>query len=385
VLAAAFLIPALILAGFAINVGYILLAKEEIQKAADAAALAGASQIFVAHLAGSPLNDAQARSDVAKAVIEAKRFCLANTVRGANPTLLDADCVVGYVAIPTNPASPLIPWTPGQPYPNAVQVTVRRDQTANSPVSLLMSRILGTETWSGSASATASASRSYTVTGFNGSPPNHLLPFAIDVLLWNAFLASGRSPDGLVHDAYAVASPSSATGPPNNVTSGADNLPEFTDMYPNQNSPGNFGLVSIGPPATDLPTFQNWIDNGSSPSDMAFFGPDGLQATPASPLAMAGGPGVKNPVNYSLQAVIGEPRSVVLFSACTDSGSNMTYTAVGFAGVTVVQADGHGQKMQITIQPSNVIDPTATNGSGSESWNGGTQFIYKTSPLALIR
>jgi hypothetical protein len=167
------------------------------------------------------------------------------------------------------------------------------------------------------------------------------------------------------------------------VTSGGDNVPEFTDVYPNNNSPGNFGLVCIGPPASDTPAFRTWIDNGGSPSDMAYFGSNGLQATPSSPLTMKGGPGLKSTLQNNLQNAIGQPRVIPPFSSCTGNGNNTSYTVVGFAGVTIVRASGQGNNMQVTVQPIVVIDPTTT--TSSTSWGNSNRFIYPTSPLALIR
>ena len=44
------------------------------------------------------------------------------------------------------------------------------------------------------------------------------MPIAIDVNYWNTFTSTGRSPDGAVHDGYAVIRPSSDASPPDNVT-----------------------------------------------------------------------------------------------------------------------------------------------------------------------
>ncbi len=88
------LVVALILVAFVINLGYILLVKGELQKASDSAALAGASQILVAQSSSSSLIDSRASSDIAFAISEAKKYCLKNSARVANLTLLDSDIVV---------------------------------------------------------------------------------------------------------------------------------------------------------------------------------------------------------------------------------------------------------------------------------------------------
>lgn len=360
VLAAILLIPALVVVAFAINLGYILVAKQEMQKAADSAALAGASQILVAQPSGNPYNGARASSDMAKAVSEAKMFSVANTARGVNLTLLDSDVVVGHVAAPTDPSSPLTPWSSGQPYPNAVKVVVRRDSTANTPLSLFLANIMGTSTWSGQATATACASRSYNVTGFKSSTINApLLPVAIKLADWNNFLNTGKSPDNAVHDNFTATS--------SNVANGSDKIPEFEDARPD--------WICIGPPSSDANTLRNWIDYGSSPSDLAYFGPQGMQAATSSPEV----PGTKSTETKNLQNAIGQSRVVPLYSSC--DGKN--YVLAGFAGVVIVDASGNGANLRIRFQPMTVYTTTAT--SSGEAWSGTNPFVYPTSPLALIR
>jgi hypothetical protein len=47
------------------------------------------------------------------------------------------------------------------------------------------------------------------------------------------------------------------------------------------------------------------------------------------------------------------------YTAAMSGGSGATYAVVGFAGVTVSQADASGSNLMISIQPSAVVDPTA--------------------------
>jgi hypothetical protein len=256
---------------------------------------------------------------------------------------------------------------------------MRRDSTANTPVNLFFARVLGINNVNCTATATAAFLQSSNITGFSGSG-GRLLPIAIDVNYWNTFLATGRSPDGTLNDAYAANLPTSTSAAPNNVTNGADNIPEFNNVYPNNTSPGNFGLVSIGAPATDTPTYRGWIDNGPSASDLSYFGPNGLQATPSAPATLSGGPGLKSTLVSDLQAAIGQPRAMLLFSSYTGQGSNTTYTVVGFAGITIVKATGSGNNIEIDVQPMIVVDTSATGGSG-----GNSSFVYSTTPLSLTR
>lgn len=375
VLAAFLLIPAFIFVAFVVNLGYILLAKEEMQKAADAASMAGAGALFaVTPASGGSYTSTETITNINNAVLEAQKFAVANTAGGTNTQLLASDCIVGYVD-PTVAGSALIPWSAGQPYPNSVQVTIRRDGTVNGPLRLFMGGILGMSTWNGH--ATATASKVYTITGFNNAG-SLLLPLAIDINLWNTFLATGKSPDGLVHDTYTATPASSTTPAPGNVKSGADGTPEFGDVYPNKTSPGNFGLVSLGAPSSNTPAYDSWVLNGATSSDLAYFGPNGIQATPSAPLTMSGGPGMKDPVIGNLASIVGQSREILLYSSYTNNGSNSTYKIVGFAGVTIVRSSGNGTNADIRLQPMNVSDSTGTPGPNSNSH-------YVTLPVALVR
>ncbi len=369
VLSCVMLTVALILVAFVINLGYILLAKKELQKAADSAALAGASQILVAQSSTSSLIDDRASSDIDLAISEAKKFCHRNSARVANLTLLDSDIVVGYLENPADPQSVLRPWSSGQPYPNAVKVNVRRDSTANSPLLLFLPNFLGMSTWSGQTTATACASRVYNVTGFNSSTINApLLPVTISFADWNAFVSTGQSPDGKVYDGFSADNPlSTKILPPNNVRSENDDIPEFEFNRPD--------WICIGPDASDTNSLRNWIDKGASPADLAHFGPNGMQAASSSPQI----PGVKSTVTGNLQAVVGQARVIPIHSS--HDGKN--YQLVGFAGVVIVDASGNGSNLRIRFQPAIVRTPTAT--ISGESWDGVPSFINTTSPLALVR
>jgi hypothetical protein len=296
-------------------------------------------------------------------------------------SLLSGDVVAGYMATPTNQSQTLSAWTTGNPLPNVFQVTLRRDTSANTPVNLFFARVLGISTWNCTATATAAFSLTSNVTGFKSNGQNaKLLPIAVDASFWSSFLSTGYSPDGATHDSYTMTLPTTSTPAPGNVTAGGDGIPEFDNTYPNNTSPGNFGLVDIGPSATDTPTFANWITNGPSSSDLSYFGANGLQATPSQPATLQGGPGLKSDLVTDLANIVGQTREVPLFSAYSGNGGNTTYTIVGFAGVTIVSATGHGSNIQVVVQPVVVDDPTATTGSGTNS-----SFIYTKMPLQLTR
>ncbi len=373
---------------FAVDTGYIVQTRLELQNAADSAALAGAARLLDLQLEATftPVldQDALRAAFIKKARDEAKKFGELNKGGGVSLALNEADITVGYLDSPAWQSTFQLTPLDTQPL-NSVQVAVRRDQTVKTgALALFFAPLIGTKTADVRADATATYQGGNTITGFNSpsnGPNNLLLPIAVDYTLWTTFLQTGLSPNGQKYDAYTAKRPTGDLSAPNNVSTGADQIPEFAEVYPNTTSPGNFGLVSIGPGANDTPAYRDWIAHGSSPSDMRHFGPNGIQASLTNPARMKGGPGLKSTLVTDLQAIIGQTRIIPLYSTYGGNGSNTYYDIVGFAGVTIVKAEGHGSNIDIRVQPISVVDRTATTGSASV--NNVSRFVYR--PLSLTR
>ena len=127
-------------AALAVDTGLMFSARQELQSAADAAALAAASQL-------GGIGDVQAR-----ATAEARRYANANRVMGEDSDLIDADVVFGHASLNGSKYQFQENVEPN----DAVRVTVRRDQTAqDGPVSLLFAKVFGKTGANISASATA--------------------------------------------------------------------------------------------------------------------------------------------------------------------------------------------------------------------------------------
>jgi Flp pilus assembly protein TadG len=380
---------------FAVDIGYIVLVHQEVQNAADSAALAGASKLadleFKLFFAtpGSATSIVQTATTNANA--EAKSFAALNQGGSKFLTLSDADITVGYLGTPTGTSTIQAP-NPPSVIPNTVQVIIRRDSSVTTgKLALFFAPVLGISSTDVQASAAATIQRGR-ITGFsvpNSSKRNLLLPIALDVNAWTALINNTTMPSGYTRqDSFTYATPTSAVAAPKNVTSGADGIPELQGIYPNSNAPGNFGLIDIGPDANDAPTFWDWITNGASADDMTYLaanhngvaGSKDFQATPYYPATLKAGPGLKASDESYLQAIIGQSRIMPLFSGVQGNGQNATYTIIGFAPITLVDADLSGNNKHITVQPVPVVDPTAVNGSATGST---TQFIYR--PLSLTR
>ncbi len=133
----AFMLTALVgLTGAATDLGLLYTAHSQLQNAADAAALAAADTIITYDASGN------AQVDYSGALATAQQISAANQAIGVNLNLLEPDFVVGQWDLATGQ------WisTGSSSNPddiNAVQVTLRRDEVANTPVETYFAGIVG--------------------------------------------------------------------------------------------------------------------------------------------------------------------------------------------------------------------------------------------------
>lgn len=346
----AILLPVLLaLMAFAIDVGWMYLTKTELSQAADSAALAGASQLASGYvqynIPGQRWQSSISALAQTTASSYATQYAAANAAGGVNSLVLkDADIQYGFTDSQGNYTSPC------SGYPNTVKVLLRRDATANGPLSLFLANIWGMSQTTMTASAAATATGGV-IKGFN---PNLglnglLLPVTLDVNYWNQFLANGKSPDGTVN-------------------SGPNGAPQI-QVYPSpENAPGNFGLVCPGSPSNSASQYSDWITNGPSPGDLQYLQDNGMvPASTNSPSSWKGSPGLKSSLSSAFADAVGQMRLMPVFrpvstnpyQAASGNGNNTTYQIVGFVGVIITQASGNGSNMNISVQPAAVSDPTA--------------------------
>src|SRR5262249_40746366 len=282
-------------------------------------------------------------------IATAQQFASYNQAGGVFLQVPDSDVSFQYYDGTTfQPASMTL-------FPNTITVTTRRDTTANSPLSLFFGNIFGMSNSNITATASATiyagdVSSLKVIPGVNA----HILPVALDVNVWTNFMNSNWTSPWL-------------TG---SVTNASNGLPQL-EVYPfTTNTPGSFGLLDTGIPANNAPAFRVWIDTGSTPNDISYLLNNGLlPVSPSAPEPWKCGPGLTSTLLADFQGQMGVANLIPLFVpvtpipnyvAASNTGSGATYEIVGFAGVTISQADGTGNaNMTICIQPACVVDPTA--------------------------
>jgi Flp pilus assembly protein TadG len=348
----------------AIDVGYLYSVRAELQRTADAAAIAACWELIDQD---GPAGGENATSLSADARDKAVQFASLNKVATGSPDLATDDVVVGYMANPANPSDPLIA-VPGGTLPNAVQVRVQRTNAQNGQISLFFAKALGNNDASLDAQATAALVSTFS--GFQ-SPADgsnlHILPFAIDENTWNGLTTYGTDSWNYNPDTKAV-------------TAGCDNVKEV-NLYPQgTGSPGTRGTVDIGGSNNSTADIARQIVHGISPADMAAmggsleFGDDGI-------LHLNGDTGISAGVKDELASIIGKPRIIPVFRSVVGPGNNADYSIVKFVGVRIldVKLTGSMSSKRVIVQPCNVVakggiyEPNAT----------GSQYIY--SPVWLAR
>ena len=337
---------------FGLDVGYLGNSKAELQRAADASALAGAYRLINF---SAPSASYDPSANIANARSYAVQYAAANTVCRSPLSLNSGEIAVGAISTPTIAGTPMTFDTPSK-Y-NAVQVTANRSATENGEVPLFFGKIFGR----GSAAATASATAAV-VTNFSGfqMPSDgsnlEILPFAFDQQTWNS-LMQGNGTDQYSFDP--------TTG---HVRSGSDGIVEG-NLYPQgTGAPGNRGTVDIGSPNNSTADINRQILYGPNASDLAYLG-GSISFNGAGTLLLNGDTGISAGVSSNLTSIIGQPRIVPIFSSVSGPGNNAQYTIVKFVSVRILQVQLTGKLTSKSV----IIQPTGTVAKGGIPATTSTQ------------
>ncbi|WP_197529197.1 pilus assembly protein TadG-related protein [Aeoliella mucimassa] len=369
ILAAVFCVVLLGMVAFAVDIGYVLSSKEEIQRTADASALAAAWEFIDRINEGYDPADAQTYARQEANTPSAANFV--GTVAPAvdlNPSNTPSgDLVFGYISDFTDPN---IPFDTTQPDRfNAVRVKVRRDENVNGELPLFFARIFGNESQAIEAYATAALARD--VDGFEIPSDGswvEILPIALDYDTWVDWKNGVTGSDGYTYN--------KETG---SVAAGGDGRLEV-NLYPQGNgSPGNRGMVDIGSNNNSTADIARQIVYGISPEDLAHHG-GSLVFDQCGKLYLNGDTGISAGVKDELASIIGDPRVIPIFEEVNGPGNNAIYTIVAWQGIRImdVKLTGPMRKKHVTIQ----MAPAVGRGVIPATTVGGSSYVY--SPVILI-
>jgi len=353
-----------------IDIGYLQNARGELQKSADASAMAAAWELVVD---GSWVGEINMADNILAARNRAVQFAALNKVCASAPTLdpntansQSGDVVIGYMADTDNPEAPLDTSDPSK-Y-NAVQVRVRRTSTQNGEVPMFWGKALGLNSIATEVIATAALSKN--VGGFRTPSAGEtlpILPFAIDKETWDNLVQLDIGSDNYNWNGSAL-------------VSGSDGIKEV-NLYPQgTGSPGNRGTVDVGSSNNSTSDLARQILNGVSKSDMEALGKP-LEFDDCGKLYLNGDTGISAGIKDELASIKGKTRIIPVFETVVGPGNNATYTIVEWVGVRVLDVNltGKMSSKRVMIQPANVISKYAIANEGTQtSW-----FVY--GPASLVR
>jgi hypothetical protein len=344
------LVPLLGMAALALDWGRLCVAKAELQRAADAAAMAGAWELLDASAPGSGMDAVDAAEAARDAAIE---YAALNESFGQRLRLPRADVHAGFLA----PGEELQTASPERF--NAVQVRLRRDKESNGAVAMFFAGIIGTREAATSASATAMFMDD--IAGFAAPADGSnlpILPFALDSETWRSAV-SGEGTDEWRWDPAAEA-----------FVRGSDGIPEF-NMYPEDaGSPGNRGTVNIGRKSNSTRDIARQITDGVSAEDLEFH--DGrLEFDDSGELRLSGDPGISAGFKDELSSIKGEGRVIPVFRELEGSGGAGVYTITEWAGIRVAEVQLTGGEKRVVVQAAKVLTGGVLAGSNSNS-----QFVF---------
>lgn len=358
------------LCGLTVDVGNVYVSKAELQRSADAAALASSAFLLDKHdLNGQP-NPALVADAARTAACDYVRLNPCRSVT-LNLPRNDGNAESGDLVLGRYNADTGV-FDPNSTKYNSAYVRARRDSVQNGPIPLYFGGLVGLA--SVNATGESAAYIETDISGFSVESGSNstckLLPFSLQIDLWQNRATVGS--DDRTHDALNEA-----------VSAGPDGTYEI-NLYPSELGPGNFGTVDFGNPNNSTSDLSRQILHGLSADDFSFLPNNTIQLGGNGVLTLNGDTGISAAVQADLNAIIGQPRILPLHATMRGNGENAYFDIVAFVGVTIVDADltGSLSNKYVKLQPCFTSDGTAIGGG-----NEGTtsKFIFVPPRLREVR
>jgi Flp pilus assembly protein TadG len=347
---------------FALDIGMLMVARTELQRSADAAALAATWDLVA---------DEPADIRASRAYSTAEQFAAENVVRLAPPSIevnsfdpVESDVVVGTFTDFGNPNAELVAGESNDM--NAVRVRIRRNSEINGEIPFSFARIFGLN--GRPTEATATAAVILQVAGFR-TPESKanlpILPIAMEEQAW-IDLEEGNISDDEWYDLGD-----------GTVQRGSDGDGELALFPQRNNSPGNLGTLDIGSASNSTSDLTRQILDGVSEADLAFHGGE-LKLDAAGELTLQGDTGISAGVKEALHAITGQTRIIPVYRTVNNPGNNAQYTIVKFVGVRIMSVNLTGRDKVVWVQPAHVTTPGVISSDDSSTSR------YVSSPVVLV-
>lgn len=345
----------------AVDLGYVMLIRTQLQSAADSAALAGDWDLLNSRfLTPEPIPEVTET----EACATARFYAGGNLVGGTSAALADSDITLGRLDLSNGNFTAKDAYF-GERGLNAVQVRVRRATDLNGEVPMFFARVVGVNTAPGQAVAMAAYADNFQ--GFkspgDGATDLQILPLALDKQTWDQVMA-GNAGDG-----WSWNEQTQQVGPGNDGVREANLYPQGTG------SPGNRGTVDIGSSNNSTADLSRQIREGISAEDIAQLPGGTLSPGPDGTITLNGDTGISAGIKDDLASIIGETRVIPIFTTVAGNGNNAQYTIVQFVGVRVlaVSLTGKLSNRYVMIQPTNMV---IDGGIPASDDNQFSQFLY---------
>jgi hypothetical protein len=311
-------IPLLGMVAFSVDYGYLLKARTDLQRAADAAALA-AAQSLVPDVGTLP-DECTIRAIV-------RSYAAANA--GNRFTVLDADIEIGRFE-PSTIYSKVVITRTGT-YFDTVRVTLRRDGVSNPRAQLFFAKAIGFGEATITATATAALQKA---SGLKAG--SDVLPFAVPLYEWEMQDQGDKWSiygDGRILDDW-----------------GAE-------------VPGNWGTVDVGLGNNSTDDLSDQIINGLRQYDIDALYADGIidnneYIGAFTAMWLGADTGLSSGMKDDLRAIVGQKRLIPIYRQLNDEGgNNMAAEIVRWGVVKVTDTHFHGSKdTYVEIQKSHTYD-----------------------------
>jgi len=300
----------------AVDYGFLLYIRADLQRSADHAVLAAVRDL-------EPSFDGSQDLDQVRAKL--REFAQLNA--GAAISILDNDIQIGRF-------NPLTVYTELELLDDGVfdtvVLTLRRDDLANSSVSLFFAKLFGNQTTGVSVTSTAVLQKAKLLT-----EGTDILPVGIPISVW---LTQGENSTWAIYGDGRI-----------------------EDEFGNE-IPGNWGTINVGSDSNSTSELVDQINVGLKQEDLDSLAENGRITTneyidSQEEITLSGDPGFSAGIKSAVIAAHGQSKLVPLFDHLESFGGNLSYDIVGWGVVQVVTSTWKGsKKSSITIRKSYLYD-----------------------------
>ncbi len=307
------MIPMLAMVAFSVDYGYLLKVDSDLQRCADAAALAAVQDLVPA---------ADGTQDLAQVRASLRQYVTLNS--DVSFQVLDSDIEIGR-------------YDPATIYSNvtllstgvfdAVRVTLRRDGTVNSRVPLFIAPVLGIQDAVVTATATAVLQKPSLL-----PPGADVLPFSVPQDVWDT--------QG-IGDQWSIYGNGKMKDASGSVL------------------PGNWGTVDIGSTSNSTSDLNDQITDGLRQSDLDALNSDARISNnsyidASQPVSLQADTGLSSGLKHSVVPVHGQTRIVPIYDSNSGTpGNTLNINVVKWGVVKVIGSEWKGEKnTNVTIAKS---------------------------------